>query len=649
MSEQLSYSPTSPQNLGEFSETHPFRSKQNHDKLLKYLLERLTFGFKSRDQREPRMRDVDTKIAGWIALDEKDRERAIKEALTGDPMAKKQNLPLIFIHMDDLLTYLTQSFAPNRGMFASFGNATQEGPARGLMTLMNNQAVYAGYYREVALSCWNTLKYNLGGVQTGWDRDMTTSYQRRGGEMMATPALQWQGNRIRAFDMYNTCWDCAVEPSRVFERGEFVGTSFRESLFEIRRKTGSQFYFNVDGLGGTDLSLSKEGGFYVTPPRNTYPLRATSKNQTNWVSVFRGTVDEGFMENTYELNRIYIWINPLEFGLLPRNAGNRASRNRLEIWRFTLLGKQRVIEASHMTNVHNHLPAYFGTIHDDEGTNHLKSPAELLEPIQQVGSFAMNIHVDGMRKNVYGTTYYDPSGIDMSQLKDGEVSARVPVSKAGFGRDIRTMVLHDNNQVDTSQTLSMMQGAFDLANTVFPSMSAPNQIADMERAVASQVAAVQQGSSRRNHKMARILDETMFRPMRTGMFQNIVQYFDEDSTTGLDGNKVNIDISGLKTTDVEFVIGMGLKTLDRTAAANSFQSLIFAMIQNPQAAAQYDIAEMINDWANMIDLNLDMTKYRIQQAPATGAPQVGPDGNPLPFAPAVDPGAVTGPVKYKVQ
>src|SRR3546814_7835985 len=69
-----------------------------------------------------------------------------------------------------------------------------------------------------------------------------------------------------------------------------------------------------------------------------------------------------------------------------------------------------------------------------------------------------------------------------------------------------------------------MQGVMDLTNQFFPTQSAPSQIAGIDRAISSQVAAVQQGVNRRQHKGARLLDDTMMRPMRAGMYFNIVQY-----------------------------------------------------------------------------------------------------------------------------
>src|SRR3546814_11327607 len=68
------------------------------------------------------------------------------------------------------------------------------------------------------------------------------------------------------------------------------------------------------------------------------------------------------------------------------------------------------------------------------------------------------------RKNVWGTTYYNPSAVDYSVVPDGEVAARVPIKAQGFNKDIRTLVYHEAATLDTKQTLGDMQGVMDLTN-----------------------------------------------------------------------------------------------------------------------------------------------------------------------------------------
>ena len=80
--------------------------------------------------------------------------------------------------------------------------------------------------------------------------------------------------------------------------------------------------------------------------------------------------------------------------------------------------------------------------------------------------------------------------------------------------------------------MSNLEGIMGLINQFFPTQSLPSQIASIDRAVDSQVAAVQQGANRRQQKAARMLDDTLFRNVRFAMYYNIIQYQpDEEEIT----------------------------------------------------------------------------------------------------------------------
>jgi hypothetical protein len=117
------------------------------------------------------------------------------------------------------------------------------------------------------------------------------------------------------------------------------------------------------------------------------------------------------------------------------------------------------------------------------------------------------------------------------------------------------------------------------------------------------------------------------------------------------GKPVTVNLEELRQTDLPFIIGQGLKALDRQAAAHALQELIFAIIQNPAVAQRIDLLGLIDYWTSMIDIDIDMTKFHLAPPPAEGGTQLGPDGQPLaggPVAPISDPNAITGPLNNKV-
>jgi hypothetical protein len=106
----------------------------------------------------------------------------------------------------------------------------------------------------------------------------------------------------------------------------------------------------------------------------------------------------------------------------------------------------------------------------------------------------------------------------------------------------------------------------------------------------------------------------------------------------------------MKDTNLPFIIGQGLKAIDRMAAAEAMQSVIFALIQAPMVAQQFDLAAMIDFWSSMIDIDMDMKQFRIASPAEAAAQQKDPaaaaaaEGGGNPIQPATAPEAVTAPI-----
>ena len=629
----------------EVHASHPFRNQETHEKLLEYLKARLNSDKKNRDSRVSRYSQIDRDVAGWMRLSEEDRKRRMEHERTGKNQATSMTLPLTWVHLDDMMTYYAQTFAPNRGMFYHTAKPGDSNDAADIVTLMNNHAVYCGYYRQLLLTIFSILKYNLGGMSTYWATEFGPRLvAAEDGTSQIEPAPVFSGNKVKSFDMYNTLWDPSVEPASVYKDGEWCATVEMKSHYWLKNKCLEGMYFNCEEhLDGTRESDTTVTTWYTDPPVES-KLETDETKGESWYSILSGSASYA-LQGSFELTEIHIRINPNDFNLIPGNREVRARRNRYEVWRFTILNNEKVIDCTPMNNIHGWLPAFFGLANDDVMRQSAKSPAEILNPMQEFASFLLNAHVAANRKNLYGTTFYDPSRIDYASIPEGEVAARIPIKPQGYGADIRTMVYHDNNVLDTKQTLGDLQGMMDLVNQFFPTQSLPAQIAGIDRAVDSQVAAVQQGANRRQHKGARLLDDTLMRPLRFAMYYNIVQY-QEDGADIMDyhGNSSKIDLSKLRTTNLAYVIGQGLKAIDRQAMASQLQGMFFALIQAPAAGQQVDIIKILDFWTSMMDIEASMEDFRLPQQP------VGPDGQPVQpgaeqgIQPATAPEALTAPI-----
>ena len=630
---------------------HPYRNKANHAKLLEYLQQRLWYGKEARDTDLARLVRVDKKVSGWIKLSREDKIREQTQNDDGDPLVTKMNLPLAFVHLDDIMTYFAQTFAPNRGMFYHTARPDEVDEASQIVMKMNNDAVQSGYYREMLQGLFALLKYNQGGYFVNWSRENgpVLVQEKENEDPVMEMQIRWQGNRIEAADNYNLLRDPSVPPGKLHLDGEFVGHVNLRSHYWLQSRAAEGFYFNCEAALSDDNHELATMTYYKHPPQEAQ-FNSEDATGTDWVSVL--SESSGYIKASgYELATMYIRINPTEFGLIPGGRGERSARNRYEVWRFVVLNDQWIIEATHMNNIHGFLPCFMGTMNDDIMGQAQKSVAEILTPLQDFASFLVNTHTAASRQKLYGTTIYDPTVIDLNAIPKGEVAARLPMKPAGYGKDIRASIFQLNSDMDTERTLGDLESIMGLINQFFPTQSLPSQIASIDRAVDSQVAAVQQGANRRQQKSARLLDDTIFRNVRFAMYYNIIQYQpdNEEVTDVFTGKSIQLDISKLRNSNLPFIIGQGLKAIDRMAAAGMLQNIIFALIQAPQAAQGLDILGLIDYWTSMIDIDIDMKQFRLQpQQP------VGPDGQPIPpeagaapgqvISPATNPAAVTSPI-----
>lgn len=621
---------------------HPYLHAKNHQKLLEYIQQRLLAGKNARDANLDRLTSIDKAVAGWQKLSAEDKRRARKKEETGTPQAITMNLPLAYVHLDDMMTFFAQTFSPNRGMFYHTGKPDETGEATQIITIMNNNAIYAGYYREVLLGLYSILKYNTGGYEVYWSKELGPKLRlNQQGQDELTYDVRWQGNRLEAIDVYNFLPDPSVHPTKLHCDGEFAAKAMLKSYYWLQNKASQGQLFNCE------TALRNHNGveqcvYYRSPPREAM-MEVDESGGTNWKAMLSEVPFAEFAG--FELVECTIRLNPTEFGLVTGNRQAQQARDRYETWKITILNDKYIVWAEQLNNIHGYLPFFLGLLNDDLMGTSQKSTAEILNPLQDFASFLMNTHIMATRKNIWGIIAYDPTAIDLTKIPVGEVSARIPVKPAAQGKDIRQFIWTHNDNLETRQTLQDLSGVMDLINQFFPTQALPSQIANIDRAVESQVAAVQHGANRRQQKAAKLLDESIFSKVRFAMYYNIIQYQPDSSevTDFFTGKAIQIDLSALRNTDLPFIIGQGLKAIDRQMVATMMQQIIFALIQAPAAAQGIDMLALIDHWTSMIDVDIDMKQFRIQQPQeGEGQPQVDEQGNPI--NPATNPQRLTQPI-----
>jgi len=626
---------TTKKKVKEFPANHPINNVESELKLVDYIKIRLEFSKNIRAELVARLEQIDKQVSGFIKLD-KDAKEAEKQTQKGDPTPGKVNLQLVHTQLDDTVTFLMSVFQPDSTLYESLADNEDQSAAKAFAKLMNKNSKIMGYYVQYFKSVWDTLKYNLGGMSVNWDKIVGPKVTRTadGGVQEEQNVNLWEGNRVSSIDLYNFLWDVSHHPVDLPIKGEFYAEVDMHTKFNIQRMSAKKEIFGIDKF--IEEQALPQNWYKIKPDIRTPSFAttttsdATTSGNFDWVSLLSQGLQSGSGTHVgFEFVKYVGWIVPTDFNL--------SSSKELQIWRIIMVGSKHIVSAEHLNYAHGRLPCAFGSPMESNLGLQEKSVAEILIPLQTFGSFLINTHMASNRKSLFGIQAYDPSILPLGEIGK-EVSARIPVKPAGYGKDIRNAFTSFNDAPDTGSTMSDLNNVIELMQYILPT-DQQKQVADLDRATQYHAAATVQGGNRRHLRIARTLNDQMFINIRMQQLYNIIQFQPSIELPGPNGQTQEISPKQFNDLDFEFIIDEGLKQLDRLSLILSMKDVINAILQSPTASQEFDVVGLINYWASLQGDATDLTVFRRPQA------QINPEtGEPLPNTqPAPGGETATGP------
>lgn len=583
---------------------------EQHDKLLQYLMCRLQTSAMKRTPRIQRYAKIDQMVATWQALNKEDSVRAVREDMTGRLQALPINLPLAQAHIEDAVSFFAEVFAPVGGnFFATPGKKEQIAQVKNLVSKLEQDMKQSSYYDAVTRTMNALCKYNIGGFHLEWEKKSRLN--------------ESDGNVIEPVDVYNVLYDPSVtDVAMIHKEAEWVAIpKVRNRLWLIRgaEKYGFQNLEKVFGGGvhnnRSNVDMTGKAKFYKNPPAQTRMPEGgedsaidVDDNGVNWSDYGLGLAEDNPSEiDGHEVITMYVWLNPEQFDLDHADEVSGMTGGGItELFKIRIVDSQWIVSLERVDTAVE-IPVYMTRVKRDEMGEAARSFAELYRPFQRFVSFLINTHIEGIRKNVWGLGVYDPSNIDITSLKNGEVAAWLPSKNAN--RDVRTMLTKVDSTPDTYRNITTAGEVINLMKSIFPSQSMPSQIAGMDRAVTSQVSAVLQGTMRRMHMLVRAMDSSMMLPLRMGMYRNIASFDPEKG-----------GLQGITPEQVAEVLGGGLGQINREAAAEQLRTIIFALIQNPEGNERYDLPGLMALWSMLMNIGTDLSEFVKEVAAAMNQP-----------------------------
>lgn len=582
-------------------------SDNDHDSLLQYLTARLKSGNHGRGVKLSRYASIDKLISTWQKLNPADSKRDAEEDNTGRTQALPMNLPLLATHLEDMVSFFAELYAPTGRNFYTIPTAVQAEGAKMLANKMNQDTKARKYYKEICSTFRTLLKYNVGGFSVTWEEGL--------GVGQAAQA----GNRVESIDMYNYLWDPSIrDVARICTDAEWAARISLKNRTWLTRKALKGSLARINELLTTHdekIQMSNSRGkmatYFKFPPSHVGltvdgkdSRTSAGSGSVDWASYGAGLESDTAMEIPgFEVVEMFCWVNPTQLKLKPSIETDSVDDNdeSLELWRFVIIDNCQVCRADPVAGITGEdpeIPHYLCYHTQDDMKEAQRSVMEMMRGFQRFGSFLMNIYVAGARKNTWGMKGYDPQMIDMSAIDKGDVAGWIPSKQPG--RDIRTGLMSLDTSSNIEDSFKMLSQMLELVRVFYPSQGQPAQIAGIDRAVKSQVSAVLQGSTRRLHMSSKLMDADMMSPMRIQQYRNLVL----NEAEGL---------QDLKEEDVGQILGSGLSSIDSERIVGEIKEIIMALMQNPQVAQTYDLAKIFSYMGRLLNSPFDLGDFVLQQ------------------------------------
>lgn len=611
-------------------------SDENHKALLEYLTSRLTSGVTARDRKLKRFAKIDKQISTWQRLNKEDSERERMEEVSGRQQALPMNLPLLATHLDDTVAFFSEVFAPLSGGFYTAKGTDQ---MKKLAEKMNEDSAAREYYTNVCMTFRSLVKYNIGGFHVEWEEaDQQAS------------SVYGKGNRWTALDMYNTLWDPSIDNvSKVSTEAEWAAAVEIKNRIWLIRKGLSGEFSRVDCLLEADNGKKRsteQGGYktpankaakYYRPPSPSAGLPSDALDDRTSTSDSRAIDWESYgaalsgekdtLIQGFEVVTMYCWIVPDDFGLVPDADAEAMEKmgidleKYVELWKFKIIDSESIVlaepvvpleESTRKSSVSgdtliggSKIPMHISLLNHDQMEQAQRSVMELLRGFQRFSSYLANIYIAGMRKNIWGITAVDGTMFDVSKLREGDVAGLMESKQPG--RDVRSGFAQMNNTAGVEHAIGAIDSVFSIVQRLFPSQGLPSQVAGIDRAVKNQVSAVMQGATRRLHMLARLVDSSLFTPSRRTAWENL-------------NRADNEGIKDMKDEEVSKVLGSGILALEVDRIVELLTEIMVALIQNPDAAKEFDTSSILSYISKMRNLGVDLNDFKRE------APQQNPEG-----------------------
>jgi hypothetical protein len=615
-------------------------SNPRHKHILQALQARYNMSRRDMEKMHKKWREAEERAVAYIPERDVDAvRRASREA--GKPQFTTVAIPMSYATLMAAHTYWTSVFMSRTPVF--------QYAARHGETPLNEQAVEALIDYQVNVGAmlvpfyiWllDVGKYGIGILWEYWDQEIIqvshiveeeelfmglipTGRKLKKKRVQRMPG--YQGNRVmnvRPFDYFP---DTRVPLWKV-QSGEFVARNVMVGWNEVLRRENLGQYYNIK-----ELRAKRRGQTFFDNP-GAQVLEMPGQDTTDMFSSEMKDVEfQALVEFVVEL--------------VPRDWGLGQS-DFPEKWVFTCTRDfDLLIESRPLGALHNKFPVSITELEPEGYALFKRGLMEILQPMQNILDWLINVHFYNVRKAINDTIIIDPSRINMKDVYEPLPGGLWRLRPEGYGTDVRT-IAHQLQVVDITQQhvkdSEMISSLMELVSGVNANiMGAVNQGG---RKTATEIRTSSSFGINRLKTQAEYFSAMGWAPLSQRLLQNTQQYYDMERKFRIAGDLAELgarremlvtpeDIQGF----YDFVAVDGTLPVDRFAQANLWRGILAEGARYPQILAQYDLSKIFAWIAQLAGLkHINQFRVQIQDDGALAAQAQA--GNMVPAGASPNPG-----------
>lgn len=616
--------------------------KEIHDRVLRYLVDRIEFSERKMCQFYPRWRVNEKKVQAYINLSKMDKVLENMNKSGRPPQIVNIVMPYEFATVWTIVTYLMQVFCGRRPLFTVSANSSE---------FVDNAAAMEQYlqYNAEHIKLVNTLYsfiqnsqvYGLGVMRSNWVvekryRTMRSSQEQQDFFGNITGQTQtksrelvtvFEGNEVVDQDPFMFFPDPRVPMTEVNRKGEwvawrdFIGLHILKQMeadgdIKYLSKVGSKVPVNNESNTG-DMSDSVRA--LRAQGDSTPGQEPGDRNVQNFIQIDQGSFD----------------IIPAELGLGEEKTPQK--------FIFTIGNKRQIIQAAKLEFDHGmHPVCVTEPLMLGKGFGNL-GMADMLGPIQDSITWLLNSHMDNVRRTLNNQFIVDPSMVEMQDLRKPGPGKHIRLKRTAYGLDVRQAIY----QLSVTDVTRSHVGDLDVIMRMGEKMSSvtENMMGLQDRGgrkSATEVRRAGDAGGSRLAMMATLISSQAICDLAEQMSINTQQYLSDDfqkTVLGKDSLATPINLSAQTLTgDFNFPVHDGTLPVDKVAMLDVWKEILIAVMQDQELRQTFSVPKMF-EWVAKLGGAQNISSFKIEMSPMQTILKQLQAGN---MVPANEAGGLTG-------